>query len=207
MEYRIYSLRQPPVLLHSITGGEYFSAADTDLDGRVEIWTNDAASVDGFENFHLRDLDFAPPVVLRFVRGKLLDASSEFRPYFDEKIADARAKLNPQDLRRFQKQRWQTGDGSRRSRRTAFAPAKRESEGIGNRLVLPLQRPGKGGLAFPRRDVACGGCRPDSRRALECTRARDSLPSWMACQLRFLLAVKHARRFLMGQPSCPRRQE
>jgi hypothetical protein len=101
MEYRIYSLRQPPVLLHSITGGEYFSAADTDLDGRVEIWTNDAASVDGFENFHLRDLDFAPPVVLRFERGKLLDASSEFRPYFDEKIADARAKLNPQDLRDF----------------------------------------------------------------------------------------------------------
>src|SRR5258708_31356787 len=43
MEYRIYSLREPPTLLRSITGGEYFSAADTDLDGRVEIWTDDAA--------------------------------------------------------------------------------------------------------------------------------------------------------------------
>jgi hypothetical protein len=98
MEYRIYSLRSPPALLHSMTGGEFFSAADTDLDGRVEIWTNDAASVEGFENFHLRDLDFAPPVVLRFVRGRLLDVGSEFQSYFDQKIAEERAKLNPQDL-------------------------------------------------------------------------------------------------------------
>jgi hypothetical protein len=106
MEYRIYSLREPPVLLHKITGGEFFSAADTDLDGRVEIWTNDAGSVDGFENFHLSDLDFAPPAVLRFDRGRLLDASSEFRPYFDQKIADERAQLNPQDLLDFK-----TSDG------------------------------------------------------------------------------------------------
>jgi hypothetical protein len=96
--YDIYSLRSPPVLLRRLSGGEFFSAADTDLDGRVEIWTNDAAAVEGFENFRLRDLDFAPPVVLRFVRGRLLDVGSEFRPYFDQKIADERAKLNPQDL-------------------------------------------------------------------------------------------------------------
>jgi hypothetical protein len=98
MEYKIYSLRTPPLLLRSISGGEFFSAADTDLDGRVEIWTDDAASVDGFENFRLRDLDFAPPIVLRFERGRLLDVSSEFGPYFDKKIADARTTLNPQDL-------------------------------------------------------------------------------------------------------------
>jgi hypothetical protein len=98
MEYKIYSLRAPPVLLRSIKGGEFFSAADTDLDGRVEIWTDDAASVDGFENLRLSSLDFAPPVVLRFVRGRLLDVSSEFQPYFDQKIADERAKLNPQDI-------------------------------------------------------------------------------------------------------------
>ena len=98
MEYRIYSLREPPELLRSITGGRSFSAADTDLDGRVEIWTDDAASVEGFESLKLSDLDFAPPIVLRFVRGQLLDASSEFRPYFDQKIADERAKLTPQDL-------------------------------------------------------------------------------------------------------------
>jgi hypothetical protein len=96
--YNIYSLRSPPVLLRTISGGEFFSAADTDLDGRVEIWTNDAAAVEGFENFRLRDLDFAPPVVLRFMRGRLMDVSSEFPSYFDQKIADERAKLTPQDL-------------------------------------------------------------------------------------------------------------
>lgn len=106
MEYKIYSLREPPVMLRSITGGAFFSAADTDLDGRVEIWADDAAAVDGFEHLRLRDLDFAPPMVLRFMRGRLLDASSEFQPYFDQKIADERAKLNPQDLSDFK-----SGDG------------------------------------------------------------------------------------------------
>jgi hypothetical protein len=101
MEYKIYSLRTPAVFLRSIAGGEFFSAADTDLDGRVEIWTDDAASVSGFENFLLSELDFAPPVVLRFVRGRLLDVSSEFQPYFDRKIAEERAKLNPQDVSDF----------------------------------------------------------------------------------------------------------
>src|SRR5215472_11335439 len=101
VEYDIYSLRAPPGLLRRITGGEYFSAADTDLDGRVEIWTDDAAAVDGIDDLHPRDLDFVPPVVLRFARGRLLDASAEFRPYFDQKIADEQAKLNPQDLADF----------------------------------------------------------------------------------------------------------
>jgi hypothetical protein len=101
MEYKIYSLRDPPVLLRNIIGGTFFSAADSDLDGRIEIWTDDAASVDGFENLRLSDLDFAPPIVLRFVRDRLLDASSEFQPYFDQKTTDERAKLNPQDLADF----------------------------------------------------------------------------------------------------------
>jgi hypothetical protein len=101
MEYRIYSLRDPPAILRSITGGAFFSAADTDLDGRIEIWTDDAASVNGFEALRLRELDFAPPVVLRFTRGRLLDASSEFQPYFDQKISDQRTKLTPEDLAEF----------------------------------------------------------------------------------------------------------
>jgi hypothetical protein len=54
----------------------------------------------------LSDLDFAPPIVLRFERGRLMDVSSEFRPYFDQKIAEERAKLNPQDLGDFK-----TSDG------------------------------------------------------------------------------------------------
>jgi len=101
MAYKIYSLREPPALLRSISGGGFFGAADTDLDGRVEIWTDDAAAVAGFENINLSDLDFAPPLVLRFTRGRLLDASSEFQPYFDQKISEQQAKLKPQDLADF----------------------------------------------------------------------------------------------------------
>jgi hypothetical protein len=103
MAYKIYSLRTPPALLHTITGGEFFSAADTDLDGRVEIWTDDAASVAGFDNLLLGDLDFAPPIVLRFVRSRLLDVSSEFQPYYDRKIAEERAKLDSGDLSDFKR--------------------------------------------------------------------------------------------------------
>jgi hypothetical protein len=98
MVYNIYSLRAPPELLRSISGGEFFSAADTDLDGRVEIWTDDAAAVQGFENLRLNDLDFPPPVVLRFEHGRLLDVSSEFRPFYDQKIAELRARIDPRDL-------------------------------------------------------------------------------------------------------------
>ncbi len=106
MSYEVYSLKTPPVLLRRISGGEFFSASDTDLDGRVEIWTDDAASVAGFENLRLSDLDFAPPIVLRFTRGKLQDVGAEFRPYFDQQIAVERAKLDPQDLADFK-----TSDG------------------------------------------------------------------------------------------------
>ncbi len=106
MEYRIYSLRSPPELLRTLKGGEIFGAADTDLDGRVEIWTDDAAAVAGFDGLRLSDLDFAPPVVFRIENGKLLDASSEFQPYFDKKIAEVRPRLNPADLADFK-----TSDG------------------------------------------------------------------------------------------------
>jgi hypothetical protein len=102
VEYRIYSLRQPPKLLQTITGGDFFSAADTDLDGAVEIWTDDAASVDGFDHLVVGQLDFSPTVVLRYTRGQLFDVSPEFQPYFDEQIATVKAKLDAQDLRDFQ---------------------------------------------------------------------------------------------------------
>lgn len=106
MEYKIYSLKTPPVMLRSIAGADFFSAGDTDLDGRVEIWTDDAAAVDGFESLRLSELDFAPPVILRFTHGRLLNASAEFQPYFDQKIAELRAKLDPLDLAEFKR-----GDG------------------------------------------------------------------------------------------------
>src|SRR6202521_2145908 len=86
MTYLIYSLQKPSRLLRTITGGDFFSAADTDLDGRVEIWTDDSASVDGFENLDVTQLDLAPTVVLRIAKGQLLDVSSEFQSYFDGQI-------------------------------------------------------------------------------------------------------------------------
>ena len=113
MEYEIYSLRSPPVLLRRITGGGFFSAADTDLDGRVEIWTDDTAAVEGFENLRLRDLDFAPPMVLRFTRPlRLLDASADFQPYFDQKIAEEQGRIDRQDMADFKNSDGRLAPGS-----------------------------------------------------------------------------------------------
>jgi len=101
VEYQLYSLTKPPHVLRSITGADAFSAADIDLDGRVEIWTTDAAAVDGFEGLRLAELDFAPPVVLRFSAHKLLDVSAEFQAEFDGRIASVQKELTPGDLRAF----------------------------------------------------------------------------------------------------------
>jgi hypothetical protein len=101
MRFEIYSLQKPPKLLRTITGGSFFSTADTDLDGQIEIWTNDAASLDGFESPNVRGPNLAPTVILRFVRGRLLDVGSEFQSYFDHDIARLRGELDPQDLRDF----------------------------------------------------------------------------------------------------------
>lgn len=99
-EYQVYSLTEPPRLLQKITGGESFSAADTDLDGRVEIWTDDAAATNGIEGLTLGEL-VPPPIILRFSRGKLLDVSGEFVSYSDADIAKLRTQLNKDDLQNF----------------------------------------------------------------------------------------------------------
>ncbi len=99
--YQIYSLQKPPRLLRTVSGGDFFSASDTDLDGRVEVWTDDASAVEGFDNLSVAELDFAPPLVLRFVHNQLLDVGSEFQPYFDHLIAKVKAQLNPLDLHDF----------------------------------------------------------------------------------------------------------
>jgi hypothetical protein len=98
MTFQVYSLHKPPKLLRTITGGSFFSTADTDLDGQIEIWTNDAASLDSFE---VGRPDLAPTVILRFVQGRLLDVSSEFQGYFDNEIARLRSELDPENLRDF----------------------------------------------------------------------------------------------------------
>jgi hypothetical protein len=101
MTLQIYSLQKPPKLLRTITGGSFFATADTDLDGQIEIWSDDAAALQGFESPDVARPEFAPTVVLRFVRGRLLDVGSEFQTYFDSKIAKVRSELNAEDLRDF----------------------------------------------------------------------------------------------------------
>ncbi|MFZ0632429.1 MAG: hypothetical protein WA399_06260 [Acidobacteriaceae bacterium] len=100
-EYRIYSLSKPPTLLRTLTGGSGYRAADTDLNGHLEIWTDDTKAVDGFEEIPAAILDFAPTVVLRVENGKLIDVSSEFQPYYDQQIASVRAHLDARALNDF----------------------------------------------------------------------------------------------------------
>ena len=101
MTLQIYSLQRPPKLLRTITGGSFFSTADTDLDGQIEIWTNDAAAMEGFESPSVGRPELAPTVVLRFVHGRLLEVGSEFQSYFDGEIAKVRGELDPEALRDF----------------------------------------------------------------------------------------------------------
>jgi hypothetical protein len=101
MTLQIYSLQKPPKLVRTITGGSFFSTADTDLDGQVEIWTNDVAALEGFESRESGEAYSAPTVVLRFVQERLLDVGSEFQGYFDGQIKKVRGTLNPEELREF----------------------------------------------------------------------------------------------------------
>jgi hypothetical protein len=101
VDYQIYSLDKAPRLLRKITGGEFFNAADVDLDGRIEIWTNDAAVMSEFEGISLGELDSAPTLMLRFLHGQLQDVSAEFPSYFDDEIAKRRGEIRAQDLEDF----------------------------------------------------------------------------------------------------------
>ena len=99
--YYIYSLHKPPRMMRTLTGASAFRAADTDLDGRVEIWTDDAAVAAQFEGFALTEFDAPPMLVLRFEHGELLDVSAEFQSDFDQSIAHLRAGLEPASLQDF----------------------------------------------------------------------------------------------------------
>jgi hypothetical protein len=101
IRYEIYSLGKPPKLLHTIIGQDYFSAADTRLDGTVEIWTTDSAAVNGFDDLPLRAFDTPPSAVLRFEGGKLIDVSSEFRSHFDGQIHSLQSRLGEHLLSAF----------------------------------------------------------------------------------------------------------
>ena len=99
--YEIYSLRKPPRLLRTLTGASSYRAEDTDLDGRVEIWTDDAAAAANFEGFALTEFDAPPVAVLRVEHGQVLDVSAEFQSDFDQSITRLRADLEPASLQDF----------------------------------------------------------------------------------------------------------
>ena len=99
--YKIYSLKKPPRLLRTVTGGGSFSAADTDLDGHIEIWTDDATAVTGMDRLSVGELDFPPTIVLRFDKHKLIDVSAEFQSHYDHQIAQLHAQLDLKQLADF----------------------------------------------------------------------------------------------------------
>jgi hypothetical protein len=99
--YLIYSLQKPPRLLRTLTGGSSYRASDADFDTRVEVWTDDAAALDGFEKLTFPDPDWLPPVVLRFDQSRLLDAGSEFQPFFDQLISKLKGRISSQDVKDF----------------------------------------------------------------------------------------------------------
>lgn len=101
MTYKIYSLEQPPRLLRSLQGGTYFRGVDNNFDGQIEIWTDDAAAMNGIEGLRASQVQFPPTSVLRYQNGKLLDVSSEFQPYFDQVISKVRTEMDPEKLRQF----------------------------------------------------------------------------------------------------------
>jgi hypothetical protein len=103
MTYQIYSLQKTPKLLRTIAGGDFFRAADTDLRGRIEIWTGDVQAISGFEGLDASEFDFAPTVVLQFERNRLIDVSAEFQSHFDEQIANVRDELSAQRLQDFRR--------------------------------------------------------------------------------------------------------
>jgi hypothetical protein len=99
--YQIYALTRPAHLVYTLTGGDSYSASDSDLDGRIEIWTDDAAAVDGFEGLPKADLDFAPTVIFCIEKGHLIDAGSEFTANYDALISKLRSQITESDLTEF----------------------------------------------------------------------------------------------------------
>jgi hypothetical protein len=101
VSYQIYSLARPPRLLRTITGGSSFAASDRYLDGRIEIWTDDAAAVNGLDGLLAAEMEYPPTYVLRFEKGRLLDSSSEFRDYFDDIVKRIQNEIKPDFLDEF----------------------------------------------------------------------------------------------------------
>ena len=96
----LFAAEAAEVAAHDYRGSLY-STEDKNLNSNVEIWTTDAASMQGFEDPIFEKPGLAPAVVLRFVRGRLWNVGSEFPNIYDEAIAEARKDLSAEDLRTF----------------------------------------------------------------------------------------------------------
>jgi hypothetical protein len=94
----------------------------------------------GFENLGPAELDAVQTIVFRFVHGELLDVSSEFQPSFDREIAGLRKELDSGGLRDFKSSDGKLLPNASFSHRAATSLARCESQDIGNRLGLSLQR-------------------------------------------------------------------
>lgn len=92
-DYLLYSLKDAPHFVRKIQGG-FFNARDTNLDGRIEIWAEDSASIDSFDGLFSTQLEFPPLLVLRFEKGRLLDVTPEFASYFDSVVATVQAQID-----------------------------------------------------------------------------------------------------------------
>jgi hypothetical protein len=99
--YAVYSLQSPPRLLRTVTGGNFFRAADTGMDGGIEIWADDTGSGNAFDGLPLANFDTLPTVVLRLEAGRLMDVSSQYLSFYDRQIAEEKAALDPQGLSAF----------------------------------------------------------------------------------------------------------
>jgi hypothetical protein len=109
--YAIYSLDKAPRLLAQLTGGDVYRAVDADFNGRIAIWTTDAAAINGFDGLRYADFDFPPTVVLRYEHRKLEDVSAEYPEQYDKQIAQVRAQVTPQALAAFKNSDGKLEDG------------------------------------------------------------------------------------------------
>lgn len=110
--YEIYSAEKAPRLLRTITGGDSYRAVDVHLDGRIAIWTSDAAAAIGFDDMAYKDFDFAPTVALRFEHKRLIDVSAEYPTPYDQEIAGIRKRWDPAALAAFRESDGRLLDGS-----------------------------------------------------------------------------------------------